>query len=57
MATATPGGIASSIEAHATKLDAANTILAGTHAAEAKPYPWIANPIQSKDQSKSNLAN
>ena len=33
MATATPGGIASSIEAHATKLDAANTILAGTQAA------------------------
>ena len=37
MATATPGGIASSIEAHATKLDAANTILAGTQAAVMGP--------------------
>ena len=50
MATATPGGIASSIEAHATKLDAANTILASTQAAVMGPddrNPLIESRISS----------
>ena len=60
MATATPGGIASSIEAHATKLDAAIPNLAGTQAAVMGPddrNPLIESRISSLVSALSEMKN